>query len=208
MTLPDRAELVSYFASHGWAWFDGPWNVNLIGLRADDRRSDSFDDWIGCFVLDEDGKPLDRWFPATTDPSVFYLKGGSAKFPAHPQGTAMLVHGRQYRGCWELGLHHNSYPALVQRRPMTFVRDANRDGVRDYEELVAAGKTFDGVIGCNLHRASNTRDVETIGAYGAACQVLQHAPDLDEVLKVVRKQQAAKLGKSVSYALGSLRDFA
>lgn len=201
LPYPSPAVLEAYMRAHGFKyWTIGHYNVNLIGIRHPDRTGDAFDDAIGLHYIRHDGQWVHRWFAATTDPGLFFLRGGSSANPANPNGTAMLVHGRQYRRCWRIGLHKGR-PALVQVEDMAFVRDADRDDVRDYEEIVAAGKAFTGKIGCNLHNARRDYVVEDVGPFSAACQVIPDTADHDDLMRVANLQRQV-LGSSLfSYTL-------
>jgi len=80
-------------------------------------------------------------YPATTDPGLYYLW-----HPSCPSGTAILKED-QYLNCFKLGLHKGKYKALVQAKPLTVIRDYNRDSVLNYN----SGKEETGMFGINIH---------------------------------------------------------
>src|SRR5262245_26782015 len=97
-----------------------PYQLNIWGFRNVQTKANRFDDEIHVFYKTN----LLKWeyhiFKATTDPGTFWLYN-----PLMPQGTAILA-GGQYVDTFELGLHY-TYIALVQRKPVTVIRDYNRD---------------------------------------------------------------------------------
>lgn len=83
-----------------------------------------FDDWVTVFY-----RSRDQWifntFPAPTDPGLYFLGDEMGR----EEGTAILKEG-QNRGAFTLGKHKNQYKALVQAKPVTVIRDADRDTPR------------------------------------------------------------------------------
>jgi len=53
----------------------------------------------------------------------------------------------QYLNCFKLGLHKGKYKALVQAKPLTVIRNYNRDSVLNYN----SGKEEPGMFGINIH---------------------------------------------------------
>lgn len=77
--------------------FKEPNSINLFGVRTNENTADTFNDWGGAFYWDEQGKRHELIIPITTDAGVYYrLK------PMNKLGTAILVHDKQYRGCYHL----------------------------------------------------------------------------------------------------------
>ena len=114
------------YVARGWKPFtEGDYNLNIIGIRADDRKSNTFNDLI-CLLYKTAGRWVFRKYAATTDPGLYYRQN-----PLNPRGTAILKDG-YYRGAFGIGLHHGQYRCLVQTKPLPLWRDGNRDGVFDF----------------------------------------------------------------------------
>lgn len=183
------ANLQAAVTAMGYAFFDrGDYNLNLIGIRTDDNRSELFNDWLVVAFRQNDHEQL--WlFPMTTDPGTYWRK-----HPMNAKGTAILAPG-QYRGCWELGLHKGEYEALVQRGPMTVWRDNDRNATLDL------GPADDGHHGINLHKAGRLTDTDSkVGRWSAGCQVLPRTDDFALLMSLV-KQAAKRYGPRFTYTL-------
>lgn len=99
------------YAARGWKLFaEGDYNLNIIGIRADDRKSNTFNDLI-CLLYKTDGRWVLRKYAATTDPGLYYRQN-----PLNPRGTAILKDG-YYRGAFGIGLHPGSTAALCRPSP-------------------------------------------------------------------------------------------
>ena len=90
----------------------------------------------------------------------------------NPQGTAILKEG-QYINTYGLGLHRGKYMALVQKRPVTVLRDYDRNAVLDFLN----GTPDTGLFGINIHRASESGTTKVVEHYSAGCQVFANATD-------------------------------
>ena len=101
------------------------YNLNIWNVRANDPKSNTFND-IGVIFWKYNGKWMIHKYDITTDPGLFYLHQ-----LCNPYGTAILKPG-QYLNCWELGLHKGKYKALVQVKPVTTIRDFDKDSELDY----------------------------------------------------------------------------
>ena len=76
------------YVARGWKPFtEGDYNLNIIGIRADDRKSNTFNDLI-CLLYKTDGRWVLRKYAATTDPGLYYRQN-----PLNPRGTAILKDG-------------------------------------------------------------------------------------------------------------------
>lgn len=141
--------------------YSRPYELNIVGIRANSTIANRFDDEIHIFFKNNAGKWVHYIFPATTDPGTYWLKS-----PMHPQGTAILQQG-QYRDAYQVGLHKGKYYALVQRRPVTILRDYDRNALLDFQN----GRPDTGMFGINIHRASVNGTTKTVDIYSAGCQV-------------------------------------
>lgn len=160
----------------GHPWFtSGDFNLNLVGIRSDDIDSNAFNDLV-CVAFYQGGQPVCLQFPATTDPGLYYRTN-----PINVSGTAILTAGH-HRGIWEIGKHQGKYEALVQRRPVTVHRDADKDGRID----LSAG-TETGLFGINLHRAREDGRSMQVDRWSAGCQVVAKSQDFDILMAVVRR---------------------
>lgn len=185
MRPPTYAQLRDQLDQLGHRFFTGSWNPNVLGVRARTRQAGAWDDLLLLAYEDDHGRGVVHPYQGTTDPGLPWLTGQGAT--PHPAGTAILV-PQQARSCWAVGptwLHRGLYPAFVQVAPMSFVRDANLDGVVDVDQLVADGKVESGVRGFNGHRASAHQAVPSVGLYSAACQVWRLPGDFLHALDFV-----------------------
>lgn len=94
-------------------------------------------------------------------------------------GTAILVHDRQYTDCWEYALHRGKYPAGVQSDRAKFLvwRDRNMNGRVDYE-----GKIYTDVQGANFHRTKAGYVKNFIGLFSAGCQVVWDTLEYEHII--------------------------
>lgn len=169
-----------------------PMELNIVGVRSKSTSPNSFDDTIHAFWKDDLGKWQHKAWPCTTDPGTYWLRS-----PMNPQGTAMLKGNRQYQGVYGIGLHRGKYTALVQmHRPVTVVRDYNRDDTLDF----ANGRETSGMFGINIHRASANGTTIIVDRYSAGCQVFANANDFDEFMALA-KQHKSRHGNSFTYTL-------
>src|SRR5690606_33549955 len=106
-----------------------------------------------------DTRPMMFSFPCTTDPGIFYRKN-----PASVNGTAILPAG-QHSGLWQVGKHQGKYDALVQRAPVTVIRDRNADAALDFTDQLDTG-----MFGINCHRATEQGTSAQVDRWSAGCQ--------------------------------------
>jgi len=190
MMLPPILQVLK---SKGYAVFQGKYNLNIVGIRAAnrDQSADEFDDLITCTYQEEDGSRfITKAWAATTDPGAMALR-----FPEmyNADGTAIIAPG-QYRSAYVIGLHRNSYEALVQRgpKPITIYRDADRDLVFEMSE----DKKETGFYGCNLHKAGkDSRKISGVNSrtgkkytWSAGCQVFKRERDFNEFMDLCHLQ--------------------
>jgi hypothetical protein len=178
----------------GFALFTRPYELNIVGLRSKSVIPNRFDDELHVFYTT---KPM-QWeyhvFKITTDPGTYWLKN-----PMQPQGTAILAEG-QYRNSHQIGLHRGQYEALVQRKPVTIMRDYDRNAVLDFYN----GKRMTGLYGINIHRANRVGTTKTIDKNSAGCQVFENASDFEAFMKLARRHKKL-YGNSFTYTLIDFR---
>jgi hypothetical protein len=178
----------------GFTLYTKPYQLNIVGLRSKYVDSNRFDDEIHVFYTKEDGKWNYHIFPATTDPGTFWLNN-----PMYPQGTAILAQG-QNKDAYAIGLHNGKYEALVQVKPVTVIRDYDRDAFLDFDNGVKETGNF----GINIHRAESAGSTAYVDRYSAGCQVFKDADDFYAFIQLC-KHHAKLYGNSFSYTLIDLR---
>ena len=177
---------------NGYAFFEsGDYNLNIIGIRNDSGKADTFDDNINVAY-----KIGDEWvvdcYPATTEPGTRILQR-----PIVKGGTAILVPG-QYRSTYKIDTHggKRKYKAVCQRSgDVKIWRDDNRDRTPDYQ-----GKIHEGRYGINIHRQWGPDDREYTGGVSAGCQVFQSSVDFYEFMETCQVA-ADSWGNSFTYTL-------
>lgn len=180
----------------GYELFTRPYELNIVGLRNKSMKSNRFDDELHVFYKTS---PL-HWeyhvFNITTDPGTFWLTN-----PMQPQGTAILSEG-QNKNAYALGLHRGQYLALVQVKPITIMRDYDRNAVLDFYN----GKKERGLYGINIHRANRVGTTKTVDRNSAGCQVFENASDFDVFVKLCEKHRS-KYGNQFTYTLIDFRSW-
>jgi len=183
--------LIRQLKKRGYVIYDRPYELNIVGIRANSTIPNSFDDLIYVFYKTDKNKWVGKAYPATTDPGTYWLKN-----PMHPKGSAILKEG-QYKDVYTIGSHRNAYTALTQRGgPVTVFRDYDRDAVLDFYN----GKEMTGMFGINIHRANSKGTTKTINKYSAGCQVFQNADDFAEFMGMAKKQRDL-YGNKFTYTL-------
>ena len=173
-----------------------PNKLNIIGVRNSAATSqDKFDDLLAYFFYDKNGKLVGRVVSGTTDPSTVFLKS-----PINLKGAAILKSG-QYKDTYQLGLHRNKYEALVQRKPVTVIRDDDRNALINY-----LAPTQTGLYGINIHKSTKGKNNEDIiGLDSAGCQVFRNIRDFEDMMQLARISKN-KYGNSFTYTLLDDRD--
>ncbi|MBT1711659.1 hypothetical protein KK062_25675 [Fulvivirgaceae bacterium PWU5] len=165
------------------------YDLNLVGLRSENSTPNAFDDELMAFWKWENRWLLKR-YKITTDPGLTYLTD-----PENKHGTAILKEG-QYRSSHRLGKHKGKYEALVQAKPLTVIRDFNRDKLLDF----ASGKEQTGIFGINIHRATANGESTFVNKWSAGCQVFARSAEYNEFIKLC-KLAIAEWGNSFTYTL-------
>jgi hypothetical protein len=187
-------KLISFFKHFGYAINTRPYELNIVGLRSPIVRSNSFDDDIHVFFKNDKGHWEHYAWKATTDPGTYWLQN-----PMQPKGTGILAHGN-YPKAYRLGMHRGKYLALVQTRPVTVIRDYDRNAVLDFYN----GNEETGYFGINIHHAKSTGTTDKVDRYSAGCQVFADINDFDFFLRLCAKHQQL-YGNAFDYTLIDLR---
>lgn len=182
-------QLKNALSQKGYKILSRPFELNIVGVRANTNIPNAFDDTIYVFFFNGSGWQLLN-YPATTDPGMQYLKQ-----PINNAGTAILKPG-QYVDCYATGLHRNLYTALVQQKPVTVIRDFNRDGKLDFK----SGSEQSGMFGINIHRAESAGTAKYVAGYSAGCQVFANAGDFSAFMQLCNRHKKM-YGNKFTYTL-------
>ena len=188
--------LLRFMKSKKYVIYSRPYEMNIIGRRTDNKRPNRFDDFIYVLYTLPSGRWVGYESPATTDTGTYYLKN-----PMNPEGTAMLKEG-QYLDAYVIGKHRGVYDAVVQKKPVTVIRDYNRDGVLD----VDSGKEDTGLFGINIHRASSDGITKYIDKFSAGCQVFSNINDYIKFM-AMSFRHSNMYGNKFTYTLIDEREF-
>lgn len=181
--------------SKGYKWFDGDYQLNIVGVRNSDtgkKVTNAFDDKLTLSYMVNGSWVYKEWMN-TTDPGT---KG--VKEYHNAAGVARLVPG-QYIDSHFLGKHQGKYEALKQIGKVKVYRDANRD--MTYDETAIQ----EGVFGINIHKAG--ADSTYVENWSEGCQVFKRAADFEEFMTIVRAS-AAKGFTKFTYTLIESKDIA
>lgn len=198
MRTPTLLSIMRAMQKKEYKIFYGNYNVNIVGIRTDGIISNTFDDFICVFYESQVTWPF-FVFPATTDPGTYYIEN-----PINLKGTALLKEG-QHLGCFEIGLHRNSYKALVQKKPLPVYRESKRE-IGDLNVVPNRNSIDIGMFGINIHRASPRYNIEKVGKFSAGCQVIQDPSHFAFFIEIVEKSSRI-YGNSFSYTLLNESDF-
>jgi len=180
--------LITALKGKGYVIYTKPYQLNIVGRRTSTNIPNKFDDKMFVFWKNDENDWEGKEYNITTDPATYFLQ-----HPINDLGSALLKEG-QYKDAWGIGLHKNSYEALVQYEPVVVYRDYNRDAILDFNN----GKEDKGVFKINIHKAgANTED---IGKYSAGCQVFGNVSDFEEFMNLARKQKKL-YGNKFTYTL-------
>lgn len=174
-------ELEAKFAELGYQW---P-TFHLVGVRSAANEKNKFDDTI--YLVNG---PIMQSFSCTTNPGTHWLKN-----LLNPSGCAVLKPG-QYVDSWKLGLHQGKYRALVQAKPITVYRDADKDDLAEEQ-----GKEDTGMFGINIHRANPSAISSIIDKWSAGCQVLNNPEQFNTLLT------ACEMSGKSAFTYTLLREF-
>lgn len=190
------SQIIKTAESKGYTIDKRPFKLNLIGIRnskATDQNT--FDDNLAYFYYDDNGKLVGKVAPATTDPSTYFLEN-----PMSSKGAAILKSG-EYKNAYAIGTHRGKYTALVQVKPVTTIRDSDRNAYINY-----LAPTTTGLYGINIHRATRGKDnVAIIDRDSAGCQVFRDIADFNAMMGLAQTSKN-KYGNSFSYILIDERD--
>jgi hypothetical protein len=172
--------LIRTLKSKDYTVYEKPYQMNIVGIRKDSTKPNSFDDKIIMFWKDDKKNWEGYEAPATTDAGTYWLDNATKS-----KGTALLKEG-QYKDTYKLDKHNGKYLALTQRlKNVTVIRDYNRDNVLDFKN----GKPDTGMFGINIHRADSDGTTKYVGKYSAGCQVFANADDFDKMIEWAKRHE-------------------
>jgi hypothetical protein len=188
------AKMKSILRSKGYRLFIRPYELNIVGLRSRNTEANRFDDEIHVFYKIQPFKWHYHVYKATTDPGTFWLKN-----PLQPEGTAILAQG-QYVNAYAIGMHQGKYKALIQKQPVTVLRDYDRNAYLDFLN----GKPQSGLFGINIHRALISGKAKVVDKFSAGCQVFENTADFNEFMMLCEKHKML-YGNVFTYTLVDFR---
>lgn len=193
--MKNLTDIVKALKDKGYQVKTRPLELNIVGIRnSNPINQDQFDDTIAVFYYDDKGKLIGFVAPATTDPSTYFLKN-----PINEKGSAILKSG-QYVGAYHIGTHKGKYKALTQIKPVSVIRDNDRDGLTDFANI-----TETGLYGINIHKASKKGNTAFIDKDSAGCQVFRDEKDFNTMMEWANNS-AIKYGNTFTYTLLDERD--
>lgn len=187
--------ILATLARKSYAVCTKAFELNIVGVRSTNAKPNNFDDIIHILYKREDGEWIINSFRATTDPGTYWLK-----IFVNPDGTAILKPG-QYKNSHRIGVHRGKYQALVQQKPMTVIRDADKDEVLDFN----TAKEETGIFGINIHRASTSGVTKFVDKYSAGCQVLADVNDFNLLMQLAERHKKL-YGNNFTYTLITEKD--
>lgn len=182
--------ILKTMTERGYKIYSRPFELNIVGIRTNNTVPNSFDDTLNIFYKNSAGDWQYHSSPATTDPGTFWLRN-----LMNPQGTAIVKQG-QYIGSHGIGIHRGKYTALTQKRPLTVIRDYDRDAVLDFNN----GKEQTGIFGINIHRASINGTTKFVEKYSAGCQVFANINDFNLMMQLAQRHKQL-YGNDFTYTL-------
>lgn len=174
----------------GYKVYDKPYQLNIVGIRNTSTTPNKFDDTMYVFWKDDKNLWQGKFYTVTTDPGTYWLKNPMSKL-----GAAILKEG-QYVDAYKIGLHKGEYKALVEQKPVTVLRDYDRNAVLDFNN----GKEEKGNFGINIHRAGAKGSSINVDKWSAGCQVFENADDFANFLALAEKHSGL-YGNNFTYTL-------
>jgi hypothetical protein len=187
-------KIISIIRRNGYQLYTRPYELNIVGLRSENTIANRFDDEIHVFYKTAKGNWQYHIFKATTDPGTYWLLN-----PMQPQGTAILAQG-QYLNAYQIGLHRGQYTALVEQKPVTVIRDYDRNAKLDFNN----GQKTTGEYGINIHRAMVHGDTLKVDNWSAGCQVFENGEAFQLFMQLC-EQHRSLYGNQFTYTLIDFR---
>lgn len=183
-------QIISILKHKGYKLYNNPYQLNIVGIRSNSTNANRFDDMLFVFFKDERLRWNYAKYNITTDPGTYWLE-----HPMQVNGTAILKEG-QYVDAYSLGLHKGQYKALIQAKPLTVLRDYDRNALLDFLN----GQEQTGYFGIDIHRANVTGTTTSVDKWSAGCQVFQNAEDFAQFMALCEKHKSY-YGNHFAYTL-------
>lgn len=193
MYKPSIEVLKQVFLNKGYPLKTGEWDINIIGIRNDNSKPNSFDDTICVLFKDHYGDDTLSVFSCTTDAGLYWLL-----HPLNVDGCIIMKEGH-YTDVYKIGLHRG-YKALEQIGSIRYVRDNNKDSVLDFDsknEVVGNFKT-------NIHHAALPENSILVDKWSAGCQVINKG--WLEFLELCEQSRLITGKNKFSYTLLNIKD--
>lgn len=129
MKRPTIEQIHQVMIAAGMKVFSNPFDCTLGWIRTADTAPNTMNDWIFMSHPTKDGGIRAIVCEGTSDAGLFYRLN-----PMHVDGTAIIQHGKQFRGAFtymEKG-GHRGQEAFRQTGPLDYFRDINRDKYLDF----------------------------------------------------------------------------
>jgi len=203
MEVFTKDQVLRVMKEKGYTVFSGSdYDLNLIAVRANNSKSNDFDDRL--YVLYRKDDKIEyrmESFAITTDPGKHWLLN-----PMNINGTLIMVPGR-YPKAFKIG-RHKDYIAFEQiSSDIKYIRDNRKVGDLDLAATKDVSRHITGDFSTNIHRASKWRETLKVGKYSAGCQVIQSPTDFERLLELGRLQEKNGFGKTFTYTLLEEQDF-
>jgi hypothetical protein len=202
----------------GYPIFEGKLNTNIWGVRSNNQNAGKFDDLLFVFETWKGVITKSMQFQVTCDPSDLSLIASKNSL-----GCA-ITKPMFHKQVWQFGFHKQdiNHPALVQKNPITVIRDFNKNDILDdlsidYNSLkkitkpdgvveyinnngVLIRREQTGLFGIDCHRASSWRILESVGLYSEGCTV-HYDPSryMKEFIPYIK--ECANMSNTFSYTL-------
>ena len=193
MYKPSIELLKEALLKKGYPLKTGSYELNIIGIRNDSAKPNSFDDTLCVLFKDEYGDETLLCFSCTTDPGLYWLK-----HPMNIKGCAIMKEGH-YPNVYKLGLHRG-YKALEQIGKICFVRDNDKDDELDFKD----GYEINEVIKANIHHAALPENSTIVERWSAGCQVINKG--WNEFIELCQKSKLITEQNRFSYTLININD--
>lgn len=193
-TLKRVQDVIASMKWWGYIIYQEPHKLNIVGLRSAETQANAFDDTILVFWYDDNKKLQFRAYQASTDPGTFWLNN-----PIEALGTAILK-GGQYVEAWKLiDTSRFGFPTqeFLQIKPVTIIRDYNRDAVLDFMN----GRETTGEYAINIHTGTNPQQQSiSVDKWSAGCVVFAIWADWQDFLGLANKHKQL-YGNAFTFAL-------
>lgn len=193
MYKPSIEQLKKAMRLKGYPIKTGTYELNIIGIRNDNSKPNSFDDTLCVLFKDEYGDDTLLTFSCTTDPGLYWLQ-----HPLNVKGCAIMKEGH-YHEVYMIG-KHRGYKALQQIAPIKFIRDNDKDAELDFN-----GKDeINEVIAANIHHAAMPENSIQVDKWSAGCQVINKG--WNEFIELCEKARMITERNRFSYTLLNVKD--